>query len=176
MVSRGHPWSSGRAPSWDCHPWSSGRGAMVVIAYFMGGAAWLGGFHFLSARCSCPVPAIEVATSPARDGTHSKSCVVRGLGVLRGSTSLYLPPGVRFLTLPTRFDRIDHASLSEYASLESRCPLWTSSSDFNVTSSLVGTIARKYCGGRVRSVSRLCASGLVGVGGPAWRRGSCFQT
>ena len=102
MVSRGHPWSSGRAPSWDCHPWSSGRGAMVVIAYFMGGAAWLGGFHFLSARCSCPVPFIEAATSPARDHTHSNSCIVRVLGVLRDSTSFYLPPDVRFLTLPKR--------------------------------------------------------------------------
>jgi hypothetical protein len=43
MVSRGHPWSSGRAPSWDGHPWSLGRGAMVVIAYFMGGGRGLGG-------------------------------------------------------------------------------------------------------------------------------------
>ena len=91
---------------------------MVGSAYFMGGAAWLGGFHFLSLRCSCPVSATEAATSPARDHTLSKSCVVRGLGVLRGSTSFYLPPGVRVLTSPYAFDRIDHASLSEYASLE----------------------------------------------------------
>ena len=101
---------------------------MVGIAYFMGGAAWLGGFHFLSARCFCPVPAIEVATSPARNYTHSKSCVVRGLGVLRGSTSFYLPPGFRLLTSPYAFDRIDHESLFDHVPCESRRPLWTSSS------------------------------------------------
>ena len=55
---------------------------MVGIAYFMGEAARIGGFHFLSARFSCTVLAIEEATSPTRDHTHSKSCIVcraRGL-------------------------------------------------------------------------------------------------
>ena len=99
---------------------------MVGIADFMGAAAWLGGFHFLSVRCSCPVPSNEAATSPARDHTLSKSCVVRGLGVLRGSTSLYLPPGVRVLTLPMRLiELITRLFLSTrpLKSLESRCPL-----------------------------------------------------
>ena len=75
---------------------------MRGIAYFMGGVVWLGGFHFLSARFSSPVPSKKEATSPMRNHTHSKLCVVRGLEVLRGSTSFYHPPGVRFLTLPTR--------------------------------------------------------------------------
>ena len=67
---------------------------------------------------------------------------------------MYLPPGVRPDPLPSRFDRIDHASLFENASLESRWPL------LYVASSLVDTIAR-----RVRSCPLV--AGLVGVGGPA---------
>jgi len=67
---------------------------------------------------------------------------------------LYLPPGVRPDPLPSRFDRIDHASLFENASRESRWPL------LYVASSLVDTFAR-----RVRSCPLV--AGLVGVGGPA---------
>ena len=75
---------------------------MVGIADFMGGdgVAWGVPLPLLALLLSRL--AIEVVTSPARDHTLSKSCVVRGLGVLRGSTSFYLPPGVRLLTLPTR--------------------------------------------------------------------------
>ena len=74
MVSRGHPWSSGRAPSWDCHPWSLGRGAMVVIAYFMGGGGVAWGSPLPLRALANLVPSSEEATSPTRDRSLSNSC------------------------------------------------------------------------------------------------------
>ena len=101
---------------------------MVGIADFMGGGGVGWGVPLPLLALLLSRLAIEVATSPARDHMLSKSCVVRGLGVLRGSTSLYLPPGVRVLTSPYAFDRIDHASLLfDDGPCESRRPLWTSS-------------------------------------------------
>ena len=101
---------------------------MVGSAYFMGGGRRGLGGSTSSLALLCSRASNEEATSPARDDTHSKSCVVQGLGVLRGSTSFYLPPGFRFLTSPNAFDRIDHASLFDPVPCESRRPLWTSSS------------------------------------------------
>jgi hypothetical protein len=65
---------------------------MVFIAYFMGGAASLGGLHFLSARSIIPCPPLKrlppllaIVRSPIR------AVVCRGLGSLEGLHILVSP-------------------------------------------------------------------------------------